>query len=130
VAESPGQFETAYAPSGPGAYEMKVAAADRGKKLGEVKLTFRVGKPNLEFEQLDLDERLLKRIADDTRGRYYDLAVIDELVSSLVAERRKKSTSRELRFYPDTGGKGWILVLLFMGAVSAEWLIRKRLQLS
>ncbi len=130
VAESPGQFETVYAPTGPGAYAMTVEAKERGKKLGEVKLTFRVGKPNLEFEKLDLNERLLRRIAERTKGRYYDLAVIDELVGSLVADVREGSNSREMRFYPDNGPKGWIVILLFMTAVSAEWLIRKRLQLS
>jgi uncharacterized membrane protein len=130
VAESPGQYETAYAPSGPGHYTMTVAADDRGRKLGEVKIQFRVGKPNLEFEQLDLNERLLKRIADETGGRYYDLAVIDELVESLVAEVRQGTSSRELRFYPDNAPKGWVVVVIFMAALGAEWLIRKRLQLS
>jgi uncharacterized membrane protein len=130
VAESPGQFETIYAPEGPGDYAMIVTASEGGKKLGEIPLTFRVGKPNLEFEKLDLDERLLRRVAEKTHGRYYDLAVIDELVGSLVAEARKGSSSRELRFYPDTAPKGWIIALLFMTALSAEWLIRKRRQLS
>ncbi|MHC4915501.1 MAG: hypothetical protein ACYTGB_08415 [Planctomycetota bacterium] len=130
VAESPGQFETVYAPAGPGAYAMKVAARQAGSKLGEVKIQFRVGKPNLEFEKLDLDERLLRRAADATGGRYYDLAVIDELVSSLVAEQRSGSVSRELRFYPDSAPKGWLVVLVFLAAAGAEWLVRKRLQLS
>jgi len=130
VAESPGQFETIYAPSGPGAYAMTVVARDRGKKLGEVKLTFRVGKPNLEFEKLDLNERLLRRLAEKTGGRYYDLAVIDELVGSLVAEVREGSNSREMRFYPDSQPKSWLVIAIFMAAIGAEWLIRKRLQLS
>ncbi len=130
VAESPGQFETVYAPAGPGPYRMKVRAREGGRKLGEVKLDFRVGKPNLEFERLDLNERLLRRIAGETGGRYYDLAVIDELVGSLVANARAGTTGRELRFYPDSGPKGWIVVIIFMAAACAEWLIRKRLQLS
>ncbi len=130
ITESPGQFETVYAPTGPGGYRMTVRASEGGRKLGEVKLDFRVGKPNLEFERLDLDERLLRRIADETGGRYYDLAIIDELVGSLVAEAREGTSSRELRFYPDTAPKGWVVVLIFMAAAGAEWLIRKRLQLS
>ena len=130
LTESPGQFETVYAPTGPGGYRMTVRAHEGGRKLGEVKLDFRVGKPNLEFERLDLDERLLRRIADETGGRYYDLAIIDELVGSLVAEAREGTSSRELRFYPDTAPKGWVVVLIFMAAAGAEWLIRKRLQLS
>ena len=109
---------------------MKVSAVESGRRLGEVLIRFRVGKPNLEFERLDLDERLLRRVADATGGRYYDLATLDEMVSALVAEQRRGSVSRELRFYPDSQLKGWLVALIFLAAAAAEWLARKRLQLS
>jgi uncharacterized membrane protein len=130
VAESPGQFETVYQPAGPGSHSLTVTGTEGGRKLGEVTLTFRVGKPNLEFERLDLNERLLRRVADQTGGRYCHLAVIDELVGALVAEARRGRRRREVRFYPDSAPKGWLVVALFMAAAGAEWLIRKRLQLS
>jgi uncharacterized membrane protein len=130
VAESAGQFETAWTPPGPGNYRLTVAAAEAGKALGEVTLEFRVGKPNLEFEKLDLDDRLLRRLADETRGRYFDLAGLDELVGALTGEVRASRTAREVRLYPETNLKGVLAALVFLAAAAAEWLIRKRLQLS
>ena len=36
-----------------------------------------VGRPNLEFEKLDLDEKMLGRIAADTDGRYMHISTAD-----------------------------------------------------
>jgi hypothetical protein len=109
---------------------MTVTAEDRGRKLGEVRMQFRVGKPNLEYERLDLDDRLLRRVADATGGRYCDLRLLGELVDSLSAEVRRGRQTREVRLYPDRASKSWALALVFLAAAAAEWIIRKRLQLS
>ncbi len=130
VAESPGQFETSWVPPGPGSYKLTVSAADGGKALGEVAIEFRVGKPNLEFEKLDLNDRLLRRIADETRGRYFELARLDELAAALTGEVRATRTARVIAFYPDQSWKNWVVVALFLAAAGAEWVIRKRLRMS
>ncbi|HOX04999.1 MAG TPA: glutamine amidotransferase [Planctomycetota bacterium] len=130
VAESPGQFETSWTPPGPGSYKLLVSAADGGRALGEVTLEFRVGKPNLEFEKLDLNDRLLRRIADETRGRYFELARLDELTAALTGEVRATRTAQVIAFYPDQAWKNWLMVALFIVAAGAEWIIRKQLRMS
>ena len=42
-----------------------------------------IGLLNLEFEKLDLDEKMLERIAADTGGRYVPLSTADHLVDQL-----------------------------------------------
>jgi hypothetical protein len=130
VVESPGQFETSWTPPGPGSYKLAISAAEGGKALGEVTIEFRVGKPNLEFEKLDLNDRLLRRIADETRGRYFELARLDELASALTGEVRSTRTAQVVSFYPDQSWKNWLVIALFIAAAGAEWIIRKRLRMS
>ena len=75
-----------------GAFEPQAAGALRDRGRGparraepDSRTRFRVevGRPNLEFEKLDLDEKMLGRIAADTGGRYVHITTADHLIDQL-----------------------------------------------
>ncbi len=58
-----------------------------------------VGRPNLEFEKLDLDEKMLAKIAADTGGRYVHITTADHLIDQLDRTQRKKTSTIEQPLY-------------------------------
>jgi len=152
VPETTGEYEAIFDPSAPGRYAVAVSAELNGEPLGEkVELDFRVGSPNLEFDALDPNERLLKRIAAETGGEYYSLIRLDDLIGSLRAAERRKRTHREVSLWDYivmpvvdlTRGIGFLhrflsflakdpqgMFFVFLILVAAEWTIRKRRMLS
>jgi len=120
-----GEYEVTINPPEPGKYEVAVAASLEDKPLGSAKIKFRVGQPNKEFERLDLEDQLLKRIADRTSGRYYTLLSIEQLADTLRERAREKMIYSEIRL--------WNTPILFLGFVAlftGELILRKRRQLS
>jgi uncharacterized membrane protein len=119
-----GHFGGAIEPQSAGAYEVKVEA-----RLGEVNLTsdkipLEVGRPNLEFERLDLDEKLLERIAADAGGRYVPLSTADHLVDQFDRTQRKRTEHIERPLCWPPGF--WAL---FVVVLTTEWMLRRKYQL-
>jgi hypothetical protein len=83
-----------------------------------------VGRPNLEFDRLELDEKLLGRLSAATGGRYAHISTADRLLEHLdrQARRRRVLLEQKLYFPP-------LFWVLCVGALTAEWLLRKRSQL-
>ena len=65
----PGNYAGSFEPKEAGPYEIVVEAALGNSTLAADKLAVEVGRPNLEFEKLDLDEKLLGRFAAAAGGR-------------------------------------------------------------
>jgi hypothetical protein len=88
------------------------------------KLSVEVGRPNLEFEALDLDEKTLGRIAAETGGRYFHITTAARLTEQFDRSVRSRRVVVERRLY-------WppLFWTLFLGAITTEWVLRKRFQL-
>ena len=147
-----GEYEGKLEPTGPGAYAVTVNGSLNQQPLGEAaELSFRVGSPNLEFDELDLNETLLKRIAEETGGRYHSLVQLDDLLRTLQSAESSKRGVRQVSLWdycvlPVVGVTrpiGFVhrllsslarepqgLFLTFLVVVAAEWTIRKRRLLS
>jgi len=119
-----GHYSGVYEPKAAGGYEVVVEA-----KLGELTLTadkiaVEVGRPNLEFEKLDLDEKALARIAANTGGRCVHISTAAHLIDQLDRTQRKKRVYLERPlFWPP------LFWALFVGLLSVEWVLRRRFQL-
>jgi hypothetical protein len=83
-----------------------------------------VGRPNLEFEKLDLDEKMLDRIAVATGGRYVHISAADRLIDQLDRRQQKKTVYLEQPLYWPPGF--WVL---FVVVLTTEWIFRKKYQL-
>jgi uncharacterized membrane protein len=119
-----GHYQATFEPTTPGTYEIAL-----GAKVGEVELkaeriAVEVGRPNLEFERLDLNEKLLRQIAERTGGRYEHITTADALIDSLATGEHKRIMvfQRQLYWPP-------MVWALLVAALTAEWILRRRFQL-
>ncbi|MBM4089152.1 MAG: VWA domain-containing protein [Planctomycetes bacterium] len=119
-----GNYAGTFQPALSGRYEIAVAATVGTAQLTAETLQIDVGRPSLEFDRLDLDEATLTAIANDTGGQYLHVSLADRLVKSLRDRHEKQRVEREVPL-------AWppLLWLLFLGALTSEWWLRRRYQL-
>jgi hypothetical protein len=119
-----GSYEGTVEPQRPGTYEIRVEARLGATLLRAEPAGVEVGKPNLEFDRLDLDDALLTRLAQATGGRYFHLSTADPLIGELERKERRRHVSLEQPLsFP---GPFWVL---FAGVLATEWILRRRSQL-
>jgi hypothetical protein len=124
VPGSAGTYQGTFEPKRPGTYEIEVGAKVSGLVLQAEKTSAEVGRPNLEFDRLDLDDAMLKKIASATGGRYLHISTADELIAELDRQEHRQHVSLEQPlFFPR------IFWVLFVGLLAAEWVLRRRFQL-
>ncbi len=90
----------------------------------EQPIVVEVGRQNLEFEKLDLDEEMLGKIASATGGRYVHVTTADYVVDELDRSHRKKRVQMERSLAPPV-----LLWVLFVVMLTTEWVLRRRFQL-
>jgi uncharacterized membrane protein len=125
-----GVYETELEPLDPGPYKVAVEARKDNQRLGDVEeVEFAVGRPNQEFERLNIDRALLKHLAQASGGQYYEPAAFADLVEALRGRTRKEDVHREvgLQTVPYFFA---VLFGAFLLLVTGEWLVRKYYQLN
>ncbi|HDZ44220.1 MAG TPA: hypothetical protein ENH80_09805 [Phycisphaerae bacterium] len=122
-----GVFSADLAAPSPGRYRLGVRAADgTGRPLGEDMLAVVVASPPTELDRLARNERLLGEVAGRTGGRYADLTALPEIVDALwlaPAGAEMAATTIKLYHLP------WLFVL-FVAAITCEWVLRRRWELT
>jgi uncharacterized membrane protein len=121
---SAGHFTGAFQPKAPGSYEIAIEARLDATTLKADKLTAEVGRPNLEFDRLDLDEKMLTNIAAAAGGRYAHVSTADRLIEQLDRRevRRRVDLEQPLVWPPGY----WAACV---AALAGEWALRRRYQL-
>ena len=119
-----GHYSASYEPRFHGTLEVEVQAELENEKLVAEKIVVEVGRPYLEFEKLDLDEKTLTQIASDTGGRYAHISAADHLIDQLnQAERKKRIYVEQPLFWPP------LFWAMFVTVLTTEWVLRRRFQL-
>ncbi|OHB71920.1 MAG: hypothetical protein A2V70_10445 [Planctomycetes bacterium RBG_13_63_9] len=124
VAGPGGHYSGTFEPETADDYEITIEATVGETKLSTDKMVVEVGRPNMEFEKLDLDEKMLGQIAVDAGGRYFHITTADYLVEQLDRTQQKTREQIALKLYHPL--PFW---LLFVGVLTGEWILRKRFQL-
>ena len=119
-----GHYGGTFEPRLAGAHTVVVEARIGELSLKADKIPVEVGRPNLEFEKLDLDEKMLARIAADTGGSYVQISTADHLIEQLDRSQRKRTINIERPLYWPPGF--WAL---FVVVLTAEWVLRRKYQL-
>ena len=120
-----GRYETEIDPLEAATYGVTVTTVLNSEPLCKRKLSFHIRPRQKELEKLEMDERLLKDIADRTHGGYYTLESIEQFGEDLRRRVREKMVYREIHL--------WNAPLLFVGFVlllTGEWILRRKRQLS
>lgn len=118
-----GEYEADYEADDIGYYQLKAYAKIQDISEEEL-IGFAVGNPYMEEEDIGLNDVLLKDIALSTGGVYHTPKNIDGIFNEIKARHRQTVTSYRIKLHNSP-----LLLFLFIILLSAEWLIRKRLQL-
>jgi uncharacterized membrane protein len=119
-----GHYSVPFEPRASGTYEIQVKAILEEQELQADPLAVEVGRPNLEYEKLDLDEKLLTTIASTTGGRYFHITAASGLLQQFNRAARKKRVYTEQPLYSPF----WLWTA-FVGLLTTEWILRRRFQL-
>jgi hypothetical protein len=83
---------------------------------------FLVVAPPGELERVEMDAGELKRAAEETRGRYYQLADVGRLLDDLPPGHQVPIETLP----PEVLWNRWWLLASFLGLIVSEWILRKR----
>ena len=107
-----------------GRYSIRAVAMRQNRVLGEDEINISVHQQLIEMESPQLNETLLKGIAQQTGGIYLNIDSIDSLHEHIIADEKPVfvDTQRDLWTHP-------LLLIIIVGLLGSEWFIRKRVGL-
>jgi hypothetical protein len=119
-----GNYRVVFEPPQTGRYTIKVMAPLTTGFLKADPLAIEVGRPNLEFDRLGLDDKTLAAIARASKGQYAHVSTADRLIDQLRRRQQSRLIQYEVRLY-------WppLLWLAFVGVLTTEWIMRRKYML-
>jgi uncharacterized membrane protein len=119
--EENGRYSAEFSPTMDGNYKIDVEAQRNGSLLGKSSTEFIVQTATLEFLNTQLNEPLLKEIADISGGSYDRISDISNLLSSIKETKDKVISIRERSIWDNA-----FVLIIVMALLTTEWFIRKR----
>ncbi len=116
-----GQYSATFKPQEDGIYEVTAEAFQGTRSLGIARANFRIADSLEEYHDANLKADLLQKLAADTGGRYYTADATRTLPEDISYSDKGASRLEEKELWDMP-----IWFLLLVGAVSAEWILRKR----
>ena len=121
VFEENGRYSAEFLPTMDGNHKVEVEAERLGRPIGKGSAEFIVQTATLEYQSTQLNESMLKQIADISGGSYYNISNISELPQSIKEIKESNISIKERSIWDNAWMLGIVLVLL-----TTEWLLRKR----
>ena len=118
--EHDGEYGAVINPDEPGLYEIKVTATRDGKDIGTTVMHIRVSAGDGEYFDAAMRAPLLKRIAEETGGRFFTPANAASLPEAISYSGRGVTVveERELWDMP-------VLLILLLAFIGTEWAYRR-----
>jgi hypothetical protein len=115
-----GEYRGTFTPDVPGIYSVAVdASIPTGGTMNATSFV-RVADLNTEYFDAEMRAPLLKRVADETGGRYYTPATANTLPEDVALSKRGVTVVNEMDLWDMPA-----IFLLLVGLISAEWAYRK-----
>ncbi|MDR3197696.1 MAG: hypothetical protein LBU34_07475 [Planctomycetaceae bacterium] len=125
VQGTPGKYTGIYEPKTTGQQEIKVTAKIDGLVLNAPeKMIIDIGRPNMEFDRLDLNEDLMTKIADASGGRYSHITTAGFLIDLLNRDVTKRKVIEQIPLAPPL-----LFWAIFVVLLTVEWILRRRYHL-
>ncbi len=118
--ERAGQYQAVIPTKAPGWYEAKIEATRAGQPVGSAVTHFRAAPGDAEYFDATMHAATLRRIADETGGRFYDAANTASLADDLRYTGRGVTTVEEHDLWHMP-----IVLMLLVGLLCAEWGYRR-----
>lgn len=116
-----GEYGASFVPRAAGLHTVRVEAARGREAVGGADAYLRAGADAAEYFDAAQRAPLLKRIAEETGGRYYTAATAASLAGDLTYLGRGVTTTRELDLWDMP-----VVLALLVGLVGTEWWLRRR----
>lgn len=124
VPNAPAVFEGALPPSQDGEYEVKLLPPPT-LEAGLPSARFVVEPPAGELERTQMNEAELRRVAEETGGKFYTLADCESLLKDLPPPQKVPLDTDP----PIPLWNTWPMLILFLLLIGTEWALRKRKQM-
>lgn len=123
--ERPGEYVGSVPPAGEGLYAARIEASRNGEPLGTAVAHVRVTPGDAEYFDATMHAATLRRIAEETGGRFYTAETLAGLAEDLQYTGRGVTTveERDLWHLP-------IVLLAMIALLVAEWGYRRRVGLA
>jgi hypothetical protein len=124
-----GNFSGSLEVTEPGDYAVDVAATLSGQTLGSARAEFLVFDRDVELSNIAADPLFLDSLARETRHDGGKLVLPEQFPALLgeYADRPKEYEERQIKWkLASTAADAWAFFLTLVGALSAEWYLRKR----
>jgi uncharacterized membrane protein len=118
--EHPGEYSAAIPTKAPGWYEARLEATRAGKSVGSAVTHFRAAPGDAEYFDATMHAGTLRRIAEETGGRFYQADNTASLVDDLRYTGRGVTTVEEHDLWHMP-----IVLMLLVGLLCAEWGYRR-----
>ena len=115
-----GDYKATFTPEEAGIYDVKVTAARDQKELGTASMHVRVSAGDAEYFDAGMRAPLLKRIAEDTGGRFFTPANAAALPEAISYSGRGVTVVEERELWDMPA-----LFLMLVGLIAAEWSYRR-----
>lgn len=116
-----GSYKVRYAPGGEGRFDFVARAYVGDKEIGRAKQTVEVIPYNREFIQTDLDSLFLKRLAENSGGKFFKAKDAKDVFNYLDFSYDNIRIENEIQLRYKT----WLLYFL-IGIAVLEWVVRKK----
>jgi uncharacterized membrane protein len=116
-----GQYQARFVPESPGLYEVKTTAVRGEESLGGDTTYFRVAPSDAEYFDAGMRAPLLRRVAEETGGRFYTADQVDGLAKDVQYAGGGVTVVDEKELWDMP-----VVLLLFVVLVGAEWTWRRR----
>jgi len=118
--ENPGEYSAALPTKAPGWYEARLDATRAGKSVGSAVTHFRAAPGDAEYFDATMHAGTLRRIAEETGGRFYEAGNISSLADDLRYTGRGVTTVEEHDLWHMP-----IVLMLLVALLCAEWGYRR-----
>ncbi|HEY7283828.1 MAG TPA: glutamine amidotransferase [Vicinamibacterales bacterium] len=115
-----GEYRASFVPEENGIYKVAVQAVRGEKELGTTTMNIRVSAGDSEYFDAAMRAPLLKRIAEDTGGRFFNAANASSLPEAISYNGRGVTVVEERELWDMPA-----LFLLLVGLVASEWGYRR-----
>jgi len=116
-----GEYRATFTPDEPGIHVVRVEAKRRDESVPAADTAFvRVAELDAEFVDAEMRASLLRRIADETGGRFYTPAGIGTLAADVAMSKRGVTVVNEMDLWDMP-----VNFLLLVALVGSEWAYRK-----
>lgn len=116
-----GEYRGTFVPDEPGLYEVKATAVRDQKELGTSLMHARASAGDAEYFDAEMRSSLLRRVAEDTGGRFFTPADVSGLPEAISFSGRGVTVVEERDLWDMPA-----MLLLLLGLIAAEWGYRRK----